>query len=308
MKSVAIVGFASSSRGLAPFNDDAVEIWTMNHAPISWIPKWNVLFENHTLDHLRRVAAHGEEPTKYLDWLKAQPGPDDPKFCPIYMQDHYDHIPASVKLPHAWLNAWFAERGGNTEGYFAKDYWTSSISYMIGLAIMQGRPEIGIYGVDLLQDEEYVYQRSGAEYLIGFARGMGIKVYIPTQSALCKANYTYGYSEPAVGMGVEKSEIKPLIDYIEDKAKLCESLVARARQDSATFHGAKQLADLVIGWIEKPEEGKDLMTSVKDKAADLEMKFKNAHESIFQLAGQAEAFKTAVVWSKHFARGGALES
>ena len=39
-----------------------------------------------------------------------------------------------------------------------------------------------------------------------------------------------------------------------------------------------------------------------------ELKFKNAHESIFQLAGQAEAFKTAVVWSKHFARGGALES
>jgi hypothetical protein len=35
---------------------------------------------------------------------------------------------------------------------------------------------------------EYKYQRPNLEYLIGFARGLGIEVYIPEQSSLCKFN------------------------------------------------------------------------------------------------------------------------
>ncbi len=285
----------------------------MNHAPLSWIPKWNVLFELHTMEHLRRVAAHLTNPNDYLDWLAKQPGPDDPKHCPIYMQDHFDTIPASVKLPREELNAWFAQRGAPhvcaptvpEEGWFAADYYTSTVSFMLALAIMQGRPEIRIYGVDLLQDEEFNYQRAGCEYLIGFARGMGIPVFVPEQSAICKANYTYGFSEPAV----ESGKLDPLIKYIEDKAGLSDGLVGKARQDAHTFNGAVQVLDLMLTWLaSNGADGKDVPTLVKEKKAELEARFKAAEQSMLTLGGQAEAFRTAAVWTKHYARGGALNA
>jgi len=351
MKSVAIVGFASSSRHLAPVNDDRFEIWTMNHAPLTWIPKWHVLFEMHPLEHLRKITAHGTDPGAYLDWLRKQPGPDDPKHCPIYMLDRVEEFPASVAFPRAEINAWLAERCGRRDGYFAADYYTSTISYMLALAIMQMRPEIHLYGIDLLQDDEYIYQRAGAEYLIGLARGMGLEVYIPPQSALCSAGYTYGYTADPEGLGAPSKDvvtkllsdlektlaeggdakafvaqkvaelngngngnaakapaINLLAEYIADKAVTCEDGIARTRQDAHTFNGAMQMADLVLGWLEKNGDGeKDMRTLVQEKKAELQKKFQTAHEGTFLMQGQAEAFKTAAIWSKHVARGGALK-
>ena len=65
-------------------------------------------------------------------------------------------------------------------------YWNSSIAYAMALAIHEGAREIAIYGVDMDGTDEYAYQKANMEYLIGVARGRGIQVYIPPQSALCK--------------------------------------------------------------------------------------------------------------------------
>lgn len=315
-KAVAIVGFASSSRHLAPYNDPKFEIWTMNHAACTWIPKWDVLFELHTLEHLRKIHAHDTDANSYMGWLGRQPGVGQEKHAPIIMQDVFAEVPASVKLPREEMNAWFAERGGNLQGFFAADYYTSTVSYMLAMAIMQGREEVHIYGVDLLLDEEYGYQRSGLEYLIGFARGMGIKVYIPYQSALCQANYTYGFSEPKVAIGSD--ELKPFIDYIEDKANTSLNMIEKAKQDAHTFSGATQALDMVLGWIlaggfaeVETSEGKvvkDLKTLVTEKRLEMDAKFRGAHDSVLTITGQSEAFKTTAVWAKHYARGGALKA
>jgi hypothetical protein len=66
------------------------------------------------------------------------------------------------------------------------DYWCSSIAYMTALAIHEGAKEIHVLGVDMKAGEEYGHQKPNMEYLIGFARGKGIKVHIPEQSPLCK--------------------------------------------------------------------------------------------------------------------------
>lgn len=65
-------------------------------------------------------------------------------------------------------------------------YWNSSIAYAMALAIHEGAQEIAIYGVDMDGTDEFGYQKANMEYLIGVARGRGIRVYIPPQSALCK--------------------------------------------------------------------------------------------------------------------------
>jgi hypothetical protein len=216
------------------------------------------------------------------------------------MQQHHDSIPASVPLPKEELNAYFADKVGGEKGLFAPDYYTSTISYMLAIACLQGRPVIHLYGIDLLQDEEYFYQRAGAEYLVGFARGMGAKVYIPEQSAMCKANYVYGFTHPP-----EHGQYTPIIDFIADKVTLSETQVAKARQDAHTFNGATQFADLVLGWV---AEGKDVAAETKTKREEMERRCKAAEFAAQTMTGQAEAFKTTNVWIKHYARGGALNS
>jgi hypothetical protein len=276
----------------------------MNHAAMTWCPKWDVLFELHTIDHLRTIGAHESDPSSYLAWLAKDHGK------PIYTQKAYSEIKNGVPVPREEMNKWFAERGGNVEGFFANDYYTSTISFMLALAIMKGAGEIHLYGIDLLQDEEYAYQRAGAEYLIGFARGMGIKVYVPRQSALCAANYTYGFSEPAIGLNADDQKIKPLVDYLEDKVNVIEKQMAQARTDAQTYHGALQMADLSLGWLEGRDlaEGKDAVAMIRDKKAELAGKFSQAQEALAMLNGQQQGFRTSATWTKHFARGGALKS
>ena len=61
------------------------------------------------------------------------------------------------------------------------DYFDCSISYMIGLAILRGR-DFRLLGVDLW--DEYQFERPNVEYLIGFARGRGLRVETAEGSAL----------------------------------------------------------------------------------------------------------------------------
>lgn len=59
--------------------------------------------------------------------------------------------------------------------------------------------EIHVYGVDMAQEDktlgggEYSWQRPSCEYMIGFLRGMGIKVYVPRESDLLLTPFLYGY-------------------------------------------------------------------------------------------------------------------
>lgn len=170
-KKVAVLGFTQSYR-LAPFNDPEWEIWGLNELYM-FIPRWDRWFEIHRREiyeaDKKRVSDHVER-------LKAMT-------CPIYMQQHWEDIPGSVVYPLEDMIARF----GN--------YFTNTISYMVALAIMEGFEEIGVYGVDMAHDTEYGTQRPSCEYIIGWAMGAGIKVTIPYESDLLKANFLYGYQE-----------------------------------------------------------------------------------------------------------------
>ncbi len=134
--------------------------------------------------------------------------------------------PASVAYPTAEVVSYFDKFG-------KVDLWTSTISYMLAMAIyhLAGRPQsladgeqqsvIGVYGVDMLQDSEYASQRPTLEYLIGLARGRGLIVEIPERSALCKANFVYGLvSGPAQAVGITEAFLKERLDkYTADKGK-----------------------------------------------------------------------------------------
>jgi len=79
------------------------------------------------------------------------------------------------------------------EDLWGAEYLTSSSAYMMALAILEGATEISIYGVDMAIDNfEYYWQRPAMEAWVGFAKGRGIKVFIPDASPLGKSDYVEG--------------------------------------------------------------------------------------------------------------------
>jgi len=115
---------------------------------------------------------------------------------PVYMLDPQPDIPMCVRYPIEQITKLV---GKTNKGH---PYLESSIAYMVALAILEKVDRVGIWGVDLHCDSEYAFQRPNMEYLIGLARGAGVKVFIPPQSALLTSQMgvPYGfYSSTDVG-------------------------------------------------------------------------------------------------------------
>ena len=232
-KKVALVGFAESWKQ-APFADPSVEIWALNEL-WKYIPRWNRWFELHddaTLGVTKRDLSEGEQ-KRHLEWLSRQePGK------PIYMQPQFcdGRFPAAVTYP---LEAMIAAFGR---------YFTSTIGYMLALAIAEGYEWIGLYGIDLASDVEYPNQRPNTEYLIGLARGMGRTVVIAEGAALLKSGHLYGFEAPVGGRG----------DFIETITKhkaLMEKKHAETVATLNTIDGAIQAYENVLKLREFSERG-----------------------------------------------------
>lgn len=178
-KKLAIVGFASSSRMLAPFDDDDWEIWAMNQL-YRFIPRATRWFEIHNRPMFEADIVRD---TDYVGWLQKCP-------IPIYAADVFNDIPASVRYPIEDVTRKF---GVTFVGdVHPRPYFTSSPAYMVALGIALGFEEIGIWGIDLVVGREYDYEKACMEYFLGIATGRGIKVTLPVQTALLKAAYRYG--------------------------------------------------------------------------------------------------------------------
>lgn len=205
-KKVAIVGYAETSRMLAPFDDPEWEIWGMNQL-YRHIPREDRHFEIH-----HNWNEHVVEGTDHVGWLANSP-------IPTYMVTRVPEIPNSVTLP--------IQRLIDING---KDYFGSSIAYMIAMAIAEGFTHLHIYGVDLIVGDEWDYQKPNAEFWIGVASGKGMFVGIPPESALTKQTWRYGYQSQPDSL-VRMSEIHDRRQYL--MAKRHEALIAVANWDGA---------------------------------------------------------------------------
>lgn len=192
IKKVAICGFAETWKQ-APFDDPTVEIWGLNELH-KYVPRWDRWFELHdeaTLGVTKRDLSEGEQ-KRHVEWLRSQPVGK-----PIYMQDHFcvsGQIPAATPLPLAELIAYVGHR-----------YFTSTIGYMLAMALREGYDWIGLYGVDLASDIEYPTQRPNTEWLIGIAQGLGKTVVIAPGSALLRSSHLYGFEKDPKDAGFLKA-------------------------------------------------------------------------------------------------------
>lgn len=219
---IAILGSAESTRDLAPFDDPSWQIWGL-----AWRfydhPRMDKAFEVHNPD----VWPGYVKPEIYGAWLN-DPRTEDGKPIDVYMLPH-------VAPSFPGVKAYPTEEA---EKLMGRRYFTSSFSYMLALAIMEGATEIGLWGIDLVSDEEYIEQRPAAEYLLGIAHAKGIKITIPENSALLKASHiygqeTFGTEDPVSHRYIEKAktyrekiqDLKAQIYTLEGAAHECDEFV-----------------------------------------------------------------------------------
>ena len=166
---IAIIACAHDAKD-APYGDESWTIWNMgkNYAMNMRFDRW---FEMHSLD-IVRANSH----PSFINFL-------DNAGSKLYSGFPND-FPKSTPYPVHILDKY-------------RRYMTSSVAYMIALAIEENPEEIGIWGVDMTGDTEYAVQRPACEYLLGLAEGKGIKITTSNSCPLLKTKRMYAleYSE-----------------------------------------------------------------------------------------------------------------
>jgi len=180
---VAIVGFAKTSYDDTPWDDPSWEKWglawdlngwerynrlfDMHHSILWEVMTANPLYEHYDGKGLERRIYRAED--YYSDRLPEMCQSRDHK---VYLQE--DTYIGAIPYPFKKVDK------------ISGHYYCSSISYMIALAIAEKVKKIAIYGVDMVASDEWFHQRANMEYLIGYARGSGIKVLLPDKCPLTK--------------------------------------------------------------------------------------------------------------------------
>lgn len=170
---VALIGTAPSSRDLAPYDDLAWKIWVCSPGNMNVCKRIDLWFELHS-NLMWKEHEHYGKP--YIEWLNKQA-------FPIYMQNN-------TLVPKAMVFPWY-----EMVEMFGRDFFTSSFSWMMALAIAQGASEIALYGVDMASRDEYIRQRPGFYYFKRRAEERGIKVTAPYESDIMQPPALYAYQD-----------------------------------------------------------------------------------------------------------------
>lgn len=174
---IALVGSAPASVRAAPYNDPTWEIWGCSPGVYGIATRVNAWFEL----HLYEPGQPWFSP-EYCQWLASLPG----RGVTLWTGADIPAMPGSKVLPYDELikqfdpNRWFC---------------TSSLFWMMAMAVAAGAKKIGLWGIDMAATEEYEAQRAGIHYMAYIAKGLGIEVGTPHESDLFTPRFMYGIDE-----------------------------------------------------------------------------------------------------------------
>lgn len=166
LRKVGILGANLASLQFAPYEDPSWELWA--HASIvNKIPKGaaTCFVDLHPPHCFKEARKNGFK--DYYGWLKKQT-------TPIWMQETYPDIPASMRFPLERIR---------TE--WPQTPIASQTGYLIALALMQGVTHLGFWGTHYAHESEYRAQRANTERWIGIAEGRGVVIVSPQDNPLC---------------------------------------------------------------------------------------------------------------------------
>lgn len=170
---IAIVGTEPASHGLAPWDDLSWEIWATS--PNSYkFPRVDRHFEVHNFDLVRK--SHPNSIGPYLTHLQQHP-------C-VRVLIRQPELPNAELID---INAILAR--------FGPYFLSSTISWMLAVAILSNPKEIGLWGVDCTAADEYAVQRPGVQFFLWEAERVGIKLHTPLESDILVPSPLYGLRE-----------------------------------------------------------------------------------------------------------------
>lgn len=195
---VALVGKGLTRRE-APFGQEGWELWGLNgppadgwDAPIESHTRW---FQLHPPVYLRKHWPQGITELDH-DWTRR-------RGVRLYMDRHYPEYPDSEAFPVREMEA-LTSHGR---------YHSSSMDWMIALAILEGFKEISLYGMGIStppnRNGEPISARATMEYWAGVAEGRGAIVRTTDEGDLFQivhmakmmSNLRYGFDrEPALDL------------------------------------------------------------------------------------------------------------
>ena len=182
MKKVHLIGKGPGFLD-APALSEEYEVWGLNDVRL--YKEVDILFNMHYLNTI-------DSPNKICLIVAEQDN------IPLYTIRKYDWLSNSISYPLDEI----VEKHGHK-------YFSSSICYMIALAIHLKVTDLDLWGVCFHSNHKDIWQRSGVEYWLGVATGKGINITIHGESALLQVgadNQLYGYEE----------EINYINDFVAD--------------------------------------------------------------------------------------------
>ncbi len=168
-RKICIVGTAPQW-STAPFDDPSWEIWGIFGVACAG-KRLTRLYEVHD----RAIIEEQAKQTNGKYWEVANALGEN-----YITKDHFDQCPKAKRFDFASKRAKYG------------DYFASSAAWLIADAIDEGATELAIYGVNMASDSEYAYQKPSCTFMIGWAKAMGIKVFIPPSSELLSIPFQYG--------------------------------------------------------------------------------------------------------------------
>jgi len=208
---ICLLGSAPSSLRLAPFSNPNWAMCGCSPGVYGVAPRSEAWVELH-----RYEPGQPWFSPEYCQFLANYPGP-------VWMAEKRPEVPNSIELPLVDLIKKYSP-------YF----FTSSLSYMMAMAIECGFKRIALFGVDMAAASEYKDQRLGCQYFAIIAKAHGIEVGVPPESDLFRPSPLYGVSE------VSHARIKMLARRRELEARVQQALAAQqqAKDESLFLRGA----------------------------------------------------------------------
>lgn len=225
-KKVAICGTAPTIAN-APFADPEFDIWGVAHCCfLKEVERLDVIFEIHLKEIWQK------DNTPFFRFPNAL----------IYLQKKDESLPNSETFPVLdILKKYSVNKGFKGESY----YMSSSLPFMVALAIEKGYEEIHFYGIHLVMEEEYFYQRPCLERYIGIAEGKGIKVYTDPGADIMKFGYVYGIQEKESDDNVAR--LKARLDEFDKRIMgLTQQLNGTTRQIEAQLNQLQGAREQVV--------------------------------------------------------------
>ena len=179
-----IVGFALPSRDKTPWDDLSKDLIGLNEESVwDWFKRKpedvTAFFQLHPRQSF--IREDNQNDPEHWKWLRKKHP------FPIFMQEKYDDVPSSIKYPWDKVVQEFGT------------YFTSSLTYIMAWAYLEGYTKMELYGFNMASNTEYIRQRANAHYFIGLMRGKGIDVYIPPECMLMRGYAEYAYDDVMLG-------------------------------------------------------------------------------------------------------------